>query len=567
MSQKRVKLPLSKTHPNLAKEAHRWDPSLEYSKSAKIMDWQCRKGHLWSQSIRIRTNRGQANYASKCPVCNSIATKFPKIAQEAYGWNPKYVSAKSGRKLEWKCKHGHIFLAKVYNRSNGTGCSICSGRKVLKGFNDLKTTHPQLAQEAYRWDVTKYSAGTNKKVNWKCSKGHKWSAAIASRAQGNNCPVCGSAKVLKGFNDLATTHPRVAKEAFGWDPSKFRAGSKKYVKWKCAKGHKYSSTISNRSRGGKCPVCSNKKVLKGFNDIGTTHPKLAKEADGWDPTKTLASTSKSLNWKCSKGHKWSAIGFSRVKGSNCPTCVNRKILSGHNDLKTTHPDLAKFAVGWDPSKLGAGSRKRVEWSCKNKHTWKAPVYIRVRNRNCAFCSGDLLWKGFNDLKTTHPEIAKEAYKWNSSNLMAGSLKRVKWKCSKGHIWSTSVYIRTRKTRPSGCPTCAPSGFDSNLDGWLYLLKHNEKKLLQIGISNYPEERVALHRGRGWILMGLKGPMKGYDARRLEKEILIAIKKRGARIKPRSAERFDGYTESWSKSTLPVKSISELIKFTHGKKNH
>jgi hypothetical protein len=32
---------------------------------------------------------------------------------------------------------------------------------------------------------------------------------------------------LQGFNDLATTHPELAKEAFGWDPTKVSRGSAK----------------------------------------------------------------------------------------------------------------------------------------------------------------------------------------------------------------------------------------------------------------------------------------------------------------------------------------------------
>ena len=183
MTQKKTKLPLSKTHPKLAREAHGWDPSSNYSNSAKVMQWECKKRHKWSQSIRNRTNRGKSNYAGKCPVCNSVAVKFPSIAKEAYGWNPKKVSAKSSQKLKWKCKKEHIYLAMVYNRSNGSECPICLGRIVLKGFNYLKTTHPHLAKEADGWDPKTVTQGNNSKKNWKCGYGHKWNAAVGSRSK------------------------------------------------------------------------------------------------------------------------------------------------------------------------------------------------------------------------------------------------------------------------------------------------------------------------------------------------------------------------------------------------
>ena len=567
MPKKKAKLPLSKTHPKLAKEVDGWDPHLAYSNSAKKVKWKCAKGHKWEQVIRSRTNRGTPGYASKCPMCNSLFVKFPNLAKEADGWNPKLMSAHNAKEMKWKCPKGHKYTTTVANRSYGGNCSVCAGHQIMKGFNDLKTTHPKLAKEADGWDPTEFTQGSTKKKKWRCKFGHKWSAVISSRSKGNNCPICGTAKVLKGFNDLKTTNPKLAKEADGWDPTQYRSGSGYKCKWKCKYGHKWEATIANRSKGMGCPICSNQLLLKGFNDLKTTHPKLAKEADGWDPTKVIAGTAKTLKWKGKYGHTWEAIGFSRVRGnkgigSNCPVCSNQKVFIGFNDFKTTHPKLAKFADGWDTTKYVAGSRKIVKWKCINNHKWQAPINIRVKNKSCAYCSGDLLWKGFNDLKSTHPSIAKQAYKWDPSSLMAGSTQKVRWKDKEGHIWKTSVSIRTRKMRPSDCPTCAATGFDGNKKGWFYLLYHPKWELFQVGITNYPKERIALHKGRGWVQIDLKGPIKGSKARIIEKTVLQSLKKGGAKIiKKTSLKKFDGYSEAWSKSTFPVKSSKELMRLT------
>ncbi len=567
MPTKKVKKSLAVTHPELAKEADGWEPELAFSNSAKLVKWKCSKGHKWEQLIRGRTNRGTPGYASPCPRCNSLFFKFPKIAKEADGWDPKLVAAYSAKMVKWRCPKGHKYLSTVYNRSYGSNCSVCAGRQILIGFNDLKTTHPKIAKEADGWNPKNVTSGSNKKLPWKCSKGHKWETQVSSRSAGNNCPVCGNAKVLKGFNDLKSTNPKLAKEADGWDPTKYREGSAKKLPWKCSRGHKWEAVISNRSKGSRCLVCSNLLLLKGFNDLKTTHPKLAKEADGWDPTKVMASSTKKLKWKCKYGHKWEALGSSRAKGNNgkglgCPTCSNQKVLVGFNDFKTTHPELAKFADGWDTTKYVAGSRAIVKWKCINNHKWKAPLNQRVKNKNCAYCSGDLIWKGFNDLKTTHPDIAKEAYKWDPSTLMAGSLKKVNWQCKAGHKWKTSVAIRTRKMRPSDCPTCAATGFDGNKNGWFYFLYHPKWELYQVGITNYPSERIALHKGRGWIPIELKGPIKGSEARKIEKSLLQALKSNGAKIVSKnSPKKFDGYTESWSRSTFEAKSIRELMRLS------
>ena len=38
-------------------------------------------------------------------------------------------------------------------------------------------------------------------------------------------------RIIKGVNDLATTHPEIAKEAYGWDPRTVSAGSHKKLEW------------------------------------------------------------------------------------------------------------------------------------------------------------------------------------------------------------------------------------------------------------------------------------------------------------------------------------------------
>ncbi len=252
MPKKKAKLPLSKTHPELAKEADGWDPNKISAGSGMKLPWVCSSGHRWEAIVRNRTQRSH----SSCKICNSLAFVNPSLAAEADGWDPETVSAVNGGKLPWICKRGHRWEAVVANRAIGVGCPICSGHKVQIGFNDIGTTHPKIAEQAEGWDPQTVTAGNNKKFDWKCSKGHTWNAAVSSRTAGNNCPVCGFAKVLVGFNDLATTHPALAKEARGWDPTQYRSRSHKKLSWKCAFGHEWKATIGNRSQGRGCPACA-----------------------------------------------------------------------------------------------------------------------------------------------------------------------------------------------------------------------------------------------------------------------------------------------------------------------
>lgn len=86
---------------------------------------------------------------------------------------------------------------KPKNLMYGNGCPACSGNVVLRGFNDLATTYPNIAQE---WDYdinrdlfpTEITAGSHKKVGWKCNQcSHRWTAEIKSRCYGKKgCPQC-----------------------------------------------------------------------------------------------------------------------------------------------------------------------------------------------------------------------------------------------------------------------------------------------------------------------------------------------------------------------------------------
>jgi hypothetical protein len=332
--------------------------------------------------------------------------------------------------------------------------------------------------------------------------GHVWQTGIGHRTGklGTGCPVCANYVVESGFNDLATKYPELAKEASGWDPTKIGAGSNKKYAWKCKLGHQWISQVSSRTlQGTGCPVCANLQVQVGFNDLETKFPEIARDAYGWDPkTVAFGSTSK-LKWKCSNGHIYTAPPFRRTtRNTGCSICANKTLLVGFNDLATTHPELAKEAYGWDPSEVNAGRgnskngslNEKRKWKCPKGHIYEATPASRTNTHHqsaCPVCSGNLLLIGFNDLATTHPDVALEANGWDPTQFVSSGNRKLKWKCPEGHLWSQT--IQERKSG-SGCPSCAQSGFDPNKDGWLYFLSHPDWEMLQIGITNVPDDRLS-----------------------------------------------------------------------------
>ena len=264
--------------------------------------------------------------------------------------------------------------------------------KVLSGVNDLPTTHPTLCLE---WspinidNADQYTAGSGKKKYWTSQKcRHTWEASIKNRAtKGSGCPYCSGHKVLAGFNDLATTHPKLAKEWSSdndYGPEKVSAGSQKKALWVCQSGHSWESKISHRAGAAQsgCPVCKNKAVIPGLNDLETFNPQIASLiVGGVDPRTVVPGSHKTARWACPRGHEWEAsISSVAIHGWGCPYCSNHRVLEGFNDLETTHPDV--FSEWSTRNTVSAktitkGSDYYAWWKCEKGHEWQCHVYSRT----------------------------------------------------------------------------------------------------------------------------------------------------------------------------------------------
>ena len=173
-----------------------------------------------------------------------------------------YVSNKTKAQIKFgKC--GHVADIRPNNYKNGQECTVCRGLQVQRGVNDLATTHPHLIKEWHstKNELTSHKVAQNsgKKVWWQCEKGHEWEARINSRTGGNGCPYCANQKVLKGYNDIATTHPQYVKYFVNVDDTHMHThSSHKKVELKCPNcGHTKAMQIKELTHQGfSCDLCS-----------------------------------------------------------------------------------------------------------------------------------------------------------------------------------------------------------------------------------------------------------------------------------------------------------------------
>ncbi|WP_158222965.1 zinc-ribbon domain-containing protein [Kocuria sp. WRN011] len=286
-------------------------------------------------------------------------------------------------------------------------CTVCAGSRPIEGITSLTDTDPALAEQ---WDLERNGdltagmvlRGSNAMVSWRCAEGHPWQATVANRAlRGSRCPYCSAKGVLSGFNDLATTHPRLS--AF-WDPDveqkqphEVSAGNATVkIQLRCPAGHRFIRTPAKLVSRPFCPVCDGRTVAAGLNDLATTHPHVA---SWWHPSQNgplkpsdvKAGSEKRVWWVCPDGHEFQQKIDYRTKQAQqqCPVDTGRLLLTGVNDLSAKHPDLIS---DWDderndvdPTQLVPGTKKRW-WTCKDGHTQCTTVRNRVRSGGCSICS-------------------------------------------------------------------------------------------------------------------------------------------------------------------------------------
>ena len=382
---------------------------------------------------------------------NDLATVNPMLAKEWHptknaDLKPTQVAAGSNKKVWWllnynvpmdypieslRGKHFNFeWMASISSRNQCRKCPFLTGNKIMKGFNDLATIHPDLANE---WHPTKNGDLKPENVHM-CSHQKVWWYLPY------DVPMDYPVEALRGkhFN-------------FEW----------------CVR----VNDRVNYDTG--CPFLTGKKVLSGFNDLATINPELAKE---WHPTKNgkltpcdISSNSNQKVWwllpydvpmehpiELLRGKhfdfEWQASPNKRQNGNKCPFLTNQAVWSGFNDLATINPELA---AQWHPVKNGdlkptqvaAGSNKKVWWrlsydipnnyiveSLRGKHIdfqWKASIVNRNNGNGCPFLSGYAVWQGFNDLATISPELTKEWHPIKNGDLKptqitANSDKKVWW---------------------------------------------------------------------------------------------------------------------------------------------
>ena len=366
-------------------------------------------------------------------IDNLLKNKYPDLLaewdyarNEHDGIDVNTVTCGSNIKVWWYCRtcNGH-YKMKINSKTSGQGCPYCTGRKVLKGFNDLQSCYPELVESSWDWvendkiglkpdEITSHAEIES---SWYCHvcKG-SYKMMVYNKVRGQSCPYCTGKRVLAGFNDLASKYQELIDSEWDWiendknglKPDEITPHSKIKANWHCNTcSGRYKSKISDKVNGTGCPYCIGRKVLKGYNDLESQYPDLMNEWDwvendkiGLKPDEITSGSNIKAWWHCNTcdGHYQMRIN-NRTNGIGCPYCAGKKVLNGFNDLQSKYPDLMKEwdwvendKIGLKPDEITYGSDRKVWWRCSHNrlHLWYATVFSRTRKNNgCPKCSNHI----------------------------------------------------------------------------------------------------------------------------------------------------------------------------------
>ena len=382
--------------------------------------------------------------------------------------NPQNVTPFSSKKVWWLLSYddpitGKHFdfewQAQIADRSQDVGCPYLNGTSIWPGFNDFQTWCIQNNKEYLlnEWHPTKngklspsdIAPFSSQKVWWflpyddSITGEHfdfEWKNTIAARAKDAGCPYLSRTSIHHGFNDFQTWCIQNNKEYLlnEWHPTKngklspsdVAPFSNKKVWWflpyddPITGKHfdfEWKASIDNRTNGAQCPYLNSQLIWKGFNDLNTLFPEIAKE---WHPTKNGKLTpndvapfsNKKVWWflpyddPITGKHfdfEWQSTIAHRCDGKQCPYLSKKnvgKFWPGFNDLETwcLQNNKRDLLDEWHhtkngkltPSNIVYGSHKKVWWYLSyddpktGKHfdfEWQASIANRVKNNSgCPF---------------------------------------------------------------------------------------------------------------------------------------------------------------------------------------
>lgn len=447
-------------------------------------------------------------------------------------------------KVKWHCpKCNYEWIKRICDRTYFKyGCKECSKNKRIKqGINDLYTWCQNNGEYGKRllseWmgldennnsvEIHNIAKGSSKEVKWQCQRCNNiWIAPVFRRTSGIcGCKICSAALKSNVVNQNQVTIEdntlyawclqngeygrQLLSEWTGLDENDkpvdihfISRGARKKMKWRCKKGHEWSSTIKSRTtQKAGCRLCSY---------AGTSYPE---QFIYWSLKQIFPNTENRCRVLKSSEYP-QGIEFD-IGVPSIPLCIEYSPLKTHTDKEDIdsykkeickqynvrfiyvvgdHTQSNLFEANGDYIKFSTKTHqdemltKVVDYILKSLGHSINEININLSKDNALVYSRDKI-EYEKSIAYLYPELAKEwDYEENGrlqpSDVTKGSSLKVHWKCTKcNHRWEAQVVRRTAKGYETGCPKCRYHWSDQKIH------THSRSRVIQ-GVndlaSQYPE---------------------------------------------------------------------------------
>ncbi len=173
--------------------------------------------------------------------------------------------------------------------------------------------------------ISQMYVNSQEKLRWKCGKGHIFESNANNIKNGNWCPYCiGKKKTLDDIQKILDDIRQIAVERGGKCLSERYISANHKLFWQCKEGHIWMAIPKSILKGHWCRICgristTNKQKLS-LEDMHI----LARKRNGECISKDYINVGTKLEWKCEKGHIWSAKPNNIKSGYWCPECYREK---------------------------------------------------------------------------------------------------------------------------------------------------------------------------------------------------------------------------------------------------
>lgn len=357
----------------------------------------------------------------------------------------RLVAAKGGRclsdnpldgslKLTFECKRGHRWEAFPRKILEGSWCRACSVSKSRHSLEEVQ----KMAEEKGGYCLSTEYRDAHQKLKWQCKYGHEWEANTNCIQQGHWCPICSqgvSERICRKFFEefFGKKFPKARPE---WLLSP--KGNKMELDGYC-KDLGLAFEYQGRQHYRDKSMFVDETVIK--------HDELKEEICRKNGV-ILITVPYTVSYEEMPDYIVQECKKYRVPlpQKNIHEIDYKKFDIYPEDELVKLKQIAEARGGKCLSPKYIADAVKLEWQCKDGHTWKtAPTNIK-QGRWCPVCS--------HRLPLTIEEMRSLAKRRGGkclSDTYVDSGTKVEWQCRLGHVWKAAP--DNVKNQQSWCPIC------------------------------------------------------------------------------------------------------------------